>query len=378
MENNILIVNRHFYPSYQSGGPVRSLVNLTAVLSKSYNIDLITSSSDLKNEDIVDFSKNQWMDSINNCNAIYTSTFFDTIKTLIKLDCSKYRLVYLNSFFDVRFSLLFLLFFSFVKEFKGSIVLAPRGELTHGAIRFKKTKKNLYLSLFKFLKLDKNIVFHFTSNEEMNESQFYIGANAKSILIPNMHEKTKDINSLDKVEGYAKVLFLSRISEKKNLLTALQALKYVRSDVTIDFTIVGPIDSDVYWELCQNEISKMPKNITIDYKGALDREEVEKEFKNHHALILPTYNENYGHAIVEAMIYGCIPVISGQTPWSLVSDFGGYVNKPDDIEAYTDSLNNIANLNQDKFNYNRNNINNYLCRILAKNELLVKGMFDNV
>ena len=43
--------------------------------------------------------------------------------------------------------------------------------------------------------------------------------------------------------------------------------------------------------------------------------EVEQTLKNYHLFFLPTLNENFGHAIVEAMLNGCIPLISDATPW---------------------------------------------------------------
>jgi glycosyltransferase involved in cell wall biosynthesis len=37
--------------------------------------------------------------------------------------------------------------------------------------------------------------------------------------------------------------------------------------------------------------------------------------RSQHFFVLPTFNENYGHVIVEALANGCPVILSDQTPW---------------------------------------------------------------
>src|SRR5665811_1142758 len=86
-------------------------------------------------------------------------------------------------------------------------------------------------------------------------------------------------------------------------------------DRNITFDIYGPIYNQEYWNKCLNLINQIPKHIVITYKGILPHHELDTTLKKYHALLLPSTGENYGHIIIEAMINGCIPIISNKTPW---------------------------------------------------------------
>jgi glycosyltransferase involved in cell wall biosynthesis len=49
--------------------------------------------------------------------------------------------------------------------------------------------------------------------------------------------------------------------------------------------------------------------------GLLAHGDVPRTLLEYHGLLLPTETENFGHAIVEAMQSGVVPIISDQTPW---------------------------------------------------------------
>ena len=76
------------------------------------------------------------------------------------------------------------------------------------------------------------------------------------------------------------------------------------------------MENNAYWEECQQLIAELPKNITVKYAGELPHHELEKLIVAHHAFILPTRGENFGHAIFESLSAGCPVLISDQTPWN--------------------------------------------------------------
>jgi len=111
----------------------------------------------------------------------------------------------------------------------------------------------------------------------------------------------------------ARLIFLSRISRKKNLDYAIRALMRVQGDVTFD--IYGPIEDDRYWRECEKLIEGLPANIKVMYKGPVPGEQITTTFSEYHGFLFPTAGENFGHVIWEALFAGCLPLISDRTPW---------------------------------------------------------------
>lgn len=373
--NNLLIVTRSFYPGVKSGGPVRSITNLLNILPDNIDAEIITLDRDLGDcEHYPDIKINSWDNLYGKFKVFYMHPFFHIYKLFSILKVNNYDIVYLNSFFDYFFTIRFVLLYKFGLLKSGSLVLAPRGELTFGAMSLKKNKKIIYLSIFKLFGLHNKICFHFTSDIEKNESLYYLG-DVKYIVAPNMHEKIVDYKLKDKNKNELNLLFLSRISAKKNLLTALMALNFDFKGI-INLEIAGNIEDHKYWEQCEIIISKLPKNVHVTYLGALSRERVKSAFGSSHAFILPTLNENYGHAIVEAMINSNNVILSQNTPWSEVSKNGGFVVHGDCVEQYRNCIQKLLVMDSSQFNKSTKLVYDYCYIELKKNETSAKSIFD--
>ena len=170
-----------------------------------------------------------------------------------------YNTIYLNSLFSVRFTLLPL--WAAIK-LKSEIVLAPRGMLGEGALNIKKIKKQLFLALFKFLKIAKRVTWHATAETESEEIKQHFGNDVKINIAPNLSSKTKNKKIRKaKKRNELHLFFLSRIAEKKNLKAALFILSNVNTKYNIEYTIIGPIGEPGYWHECQQLIASNASNI---------------------------------------------------------------------------------------------------------------------
>lgn len=103
-------------------------------------------------------------------------------------------------------------------------------------------------------------------------------------------------------------LFLSRIHPKKGVDLLVKAYKdLVEKDVSIpDLVIAGPKDSDYAKEM----IRLAENHPQIHFPGMLSGNEKWGAFYNCEAFILPSHQENFGIAVVEAMACGKPVVIS--------------------------------------------------------------------
>jgi len=346
-------------------------------IGTDYDLNVITLDRDLSDvKPFPNIESNAWQNKSSYCDTYYLSKGSSLLYNFKDIfEYKSYDLIYLNSFFDYSFSIRFLTLY-FCKILKcDTVLLAPRGELTVGAMSLKKKKKLLYLFIFKFLGLHKRIIFHFTSQEEYLEAKNYLGE-VKYKIVPNMHEVPPEYQEKDKKKNELKLLYLSRISEKKNLLTVIQSLMSIVEEYSIQFTIVGAYDNKSYWDKCLKAIEKLPQNITVIIKGVLDREQVFDEFRKNEVYVLPTLNENYGHAIVEGMINSNMVIISDQTPWSELCNNGGFVGTPFDIKFYTKSIQKIASFDKQKFNTNSYKSYMYCHTNLKSNENKITQLFE--
>jgi glycosyltransferase involved in cell wall biosynthesis len=372
---NCLIICSSFFPAYKSGGPTRSLSNLAQLIGKQNKLDVITADRDMgENKSFDSVNIDSWANKYFFSRVFYMSPKFRFLKKQSLLIDREYDVVYLNSFFDYKFSIRFLLLTLLGGIKCNEILLAPRGELTLGAMSFKTIKKNIYLRLFKFFKIHKKVTFHFTSKEEVSESLSYLGK-VKFKLIPNMHEYPPSYFKKDKEVNTLNLIFLSRISPKKNLLTIIKSLEKVFYG-QISLSIAGVVDDNNYWELCKKELKNLPSNIEVSILGTLDRKEVELELSRSHIFFLPTLNENYGHAIVEAMMSSNIIIISNKTPWSDVIEHGSYVGEINDIEYYREAISKVLSMDSLEFNSSTKQTYDFCDQILNENENKIENLFN--
>ncbi len=314
-KTTLLICVDWFWPGYLAGGPVRSVIALIEALRNEIDFKVITQNGDIDNKPYADITPNCWVTSPLGCLVYYVSKEELTAKRLrILLTETTYDAVYLNSFFSYYFSILPLRILHTLPHSK-RIILAPRGMLGKGALALKSFKKKLFLVYAKLSGIYKQVQWHATSEQEVAEIKAAMGAAIRIVNIANLTVfKKSDLKIKPKSKGILRLCFISRISPKKNLTYALQVLSTVQ-EATIQFSIFGPIEDSSYWNECEKIIKTLPDNITVNYKGSYQPEQIVAVLNSVDVLMLPTLNENFGHVIVESMLNGVPVIISDQTPW---------------------------------------------------------------
>ena len=85
------------------------------------------------------------------------------------------QVIYLNSLFDCRFSLLPLLIARVLFR-PVPVILAPRGEVSAGALSLKRRKKSAFIAGFRLLGLHKAVVWHASTVQEKVEIKRVFGS----------------------------------------------------------------------------------------------------------------------------------------------------------------------------------------------------------
>jgi glycosyltransferase involved in cell wall biosynthesis len=364
----LLIITRWYLPAVKSGGTVRSVVALVNGLKKEFEITILTSNKDLgatepyENIEFDTILKNNGVDIIY-LSKINISNVYRYTKSI------EPDIIYINSFFDITTqSIMFLKFFKLINQ---KIILAPRGELANGALSIKSSKKRVYISIVKFLNLFKGITFHATSQEEVENIKKIFPSNYIE-LIQNVKEENQNNFILPhKKKNQLKMVFISRIAPVKNLDFALNILKNIKIEGSLIFDIYGPDEDKEYWAECQKIIEYIPNNIAISYKGFVEPSMIKSTLAKYHIFFLPTKGENFGHAIVEAMQVGLIPLISNKTPWQNLENLNaGYSLPLNSPENFYRAIENILGFEDKEFQIESNNVKSYIDKKLDNHKTL--------
>lgn len=383
MKKTILILTGQYLPGFKGGGPIKSIANIIEHFGDEFNFKIITADRDLGDtESYKNISVNEW---VKKCNVeiIYLSPekqSFRYIKEII--NNVDYDLMYLTGYFSPIFTLIPIILRKLKLIKPKSVLLAPRGDFSEGALKNKGLKKNLFIIFSKVIGLYNNINWHATTEYEREDIKRIYGDNIKIYVANNLPKKYIDKydNISQKEPGRISMVFISRISPKKNLLGALKILKNIEN-IEISYDIYGPIEDREYWEKCLDIIRVMPKNVSIEYKGKLNPNEVAKTFSRYNMFFFPTFGENFGHVILEALMGGCPLLLSDQTPWrELYKEGVGADISLNDKKAFVDALEYYASLNKDSFIEVTNSVNRYLEKFLKENKdiILTRDMFNNI
>ncbi|WP_317899154.1 glycosyltransferase family 4 protein [Aurantibacillus circumpalustris] len=360
-----------FLPGTKAGGPVRSVYSLVSLLKKYFDFYIITTNCDLgetSEYEQIESNKLFIKDEVHYYYFGKEKLNSNNLLSLLKEIDPK--IIYLNSFWSVNFSIN-IVRFKKSNEISSTIVLAPRGMLGKGALGLKSFKKSVYLWLTRISGLYSDILFHATQKQE-KEDILKKFPNAKTCIAPNVNSGSVILNKSSKNINNLKLFYLSRIAKVKNLHFALEVLKDIPEKYTIEYSIYGNLEDSEYWNYCKEMIGNLPPNVSVTYQRELQFNEVQKIIRDYNCLFLPTLNENFGHSIVESLLCGCPVIISDQTPWNdLEENNAGYAISLDNKQKFIDCIVNCAILNQEEFTKKSREAINYISKKIDL-ELIVK------
>lgn len=339
----ILIFMSGFFPGKKYGGPPVSIDNFCSLMSDE-DIYIVCKDHDLGETKRYNSIHSGWNDR-DNCKVLYVSyseysfSYLNNISREIDPD-----LIYLQSLFSKAT----YIGLNVAKKNNIKVLLAPRGELNKGAFK-KKYKKIPYIYFLQFNGLLKNVYYQSTSDEETIAVRNYLKVGLNKInYLTNIPSIPKcNYKRVSKKQGKAKIVFLSRIHPKKNLLKAIKYLKNVQGE--LEFDIYGPIEDKKYWELCKQEIQSN-YNVSIKYCGTVEHDKVQYILSKYNAFLFPTQSENYGHVIAEALSVGTPAIISDQTPWSDIINYkAGWSIPINDALEYEKAIQTVIDWDSDTF-----------------------------
>lgn len=319
------------------GGTSRSSTEVIDMLvSMNDKFEILLLSKDSKDPVVTSFTHSNARISLNSgiFSGIYSNWNF--IRT-----CDVIHIQGLWSFFPAIIGILVKLLVRPV------LIISPRGMLENWSLNQSKRKKSFALLTYQGYLLKNADYIHVTAfSEELNVLKMFPKARTK--IIPNGISCDDFIASDTEQFGKVKtILFLSRIHKKKGielLIESWQNLEYLWNDWRV--CVIGDGDSN-YINSLRNMIISMKLSSIRIYDPLYGQEKI-KAYHSADLFVLPTYSENFGIVVAEALASGLPVITTNGTPWSEIGreNIGEIINPS--AEELTKAITKWTNLTSDE------------------------------
>ena len=366
----IMIFIGSYLPGTKSAGVTTSISNMVKELRDKYEFYIVTADRDIGDvRPYTSVELEKWVE-YKGSKVFYSGRYLKSFKVLCDIINSiDVDIYYFNGFYNLRDTARVLLLYKLKFIPKKTLIIAPRGIFSMGEFNTHKIFRKIYEKIFVILKLQKNVYWHATSNNEKNDILR---------IFPNVEEKISVIENLSGIKinsyrkklskkvGTIKIIFISRISEKKNIKYIIDVLKKVTGNIEFNlYGMIGTEEDKRYGKECEQECKKLPNNIKVIYHGEIDHDKISEVYSSHHLFFFPTFGENYGHVIAESLANGCPILLSDTTPWCMLEKYNaGWIYSLGDKERFIKKLQELINCNQEQWN-------KYSCGALNAAQILI-------
>ena len=230
-------------------------------------------------------------------------------------------------------------------------IVAPRGSLYQSAIEISsKWKKRIFNMLILKRQLNNASAVHVTCKEEM-EAVRNLGITSPIAVIPNTLRLPEERPPIVRRKGKLRLTYLGRINPKKNIDGLLKAWHAAgmanRKDAELIVIGASHLEREkVYLE----RLRQLERDLSIEnivWTGPKDGKEKEHLLSSSTCLVLPSFSENFGMVVPEALQYG-VPVIASKgTPWQILEEYRCGWWTDIDVNSLVACIRNLLNVTDD-------------------------------
>ncbi len=182
----------------------------------------------------------------------------------------------------------------------------PLGQLCEWSLAHKPLRKSCYLALVEKANLEAAARVHFTSELERQECEA-AGITVRPMVVPHgvaMPELADPGQPKQPNQGLS-VVFVGRLDPKKGLERLIDGFSQVCSAIDARLTIAGTGDQTYQRGLADQAAAHSE---SIHFSGWVEGEQKRHTLMQADIFVLPSFSENFGVAVLEAMSFG-IPVL---------------------------------------------------------------------
>lgn len=203
------------------------------------------------------------------------------------------------------------------------LIIQPRGMLEPQALEYKAWKKRVAMLLFQRRDLESAKLMIATSSREYENIRKFGFRNPIAVIPNGVGLVTPTVENGLTERYYQKgrtVLFLSRIHPKKGLANLVRAWSQIQP-MGWRLCIAGPDERGHFAEV--NALAReLGVATSLDYVGEVDGLSKSALYNSADVFVLPTFSENFGVVVAEALAHG-LPVITTKgAPWGDLPIYG--------------------------------------------------------
>lgn len=358
----ILIVTGRYLPGYRDGGPVRSIVNLTDTFGDEYDFRIMCLDRDHGDTSAYPDIIPDGYNNVGKAKVWYVHRFTkEKVEELARDADVVYVCGPYNDYARITLGL------KKAGKIEAPLYVASMGSFSAEAFKIKGLKKRLFIKYMKLAGMFNEVEWSVTSEREEKELKAIIGKDSRCVIAADLPRRKVTKHDCVKIPYELRLVFLSRISRKKNLSAIPQILEMATDEHEISLDIYGAGEDMDYLHECMYKLDALKSShprFKWKYKGEADSEKVPDIFAKYDAFLFPTLGENYGHVIAESLSAGCIPIISDTTPWMDLDEKGcGYVCPYDDPSAFAEAVDELVSMGEEEIETMRANCYSYISAI---------------
>ena len=201
------------------------------------------------------------------------------------------------------------------------VVLTPHGMLEPWIVsRHYWTRKLSALWLYQREAVRRADCLHATAESERH-NLLALGYNRNVAVIPN----GVDVGTIRMKADWRRreqILFLSRVHVKKGIEFLMDAVAELRDALSgYRVVIAGEGEAD-YVAALMDRAGRLGLGDMLDFRGGVYGEEKWRLYRESDLFVLPTYSENFGIAVAEALACGTPVITTKGTPWKELEERG--------------------------------------------------------
>lgn len=223
-----------------------------------------------------------------------------------------------------------------IRGTRAALVYSPRGTLSLIALRRSSFRKRVFWALAQRRAVHQAALLHATSEQEYLDIRRF-GLKAPVAIIPNGIDLPAPSGRRPDRHELRRILYLGRLHPIKGLEILLEAWGAVaREFPQWELTLVGPGDASYVASL--RHLSAQLDLPRVTFAGPSYGAEKGLIYQSADLYVLPSFSENFGVSVAEALAHGLPVITTTGTPWGRVKDEGCGWWVPAEVGAVSGAL----------------------------------------
>ena len=203
-------------------------------------------------------------------------------------------------------------------KYKIPFILTPRGTLEPWSLQQSKWKKKIARWLYQDYDLKRCACIYATAEMEAQHIR-ELGFKNPICIIPNGIETAGYPCRTDMSIVKKQILFLSRVHPKKGIEVLIDAFYRVHQEFPDWKVVIVGNGEDDYRKALIAKVSELGLDQSVEILSPVFGEAKVKLYQESSVFCLPSYSENFGMVIAEAMSCGVPAITTNGTPWQLLN-----------------------------------------------------------